>query len=61
MQKWKIKEEGMKKKKMMHLSMVDLLLRETLNLLDNLDRSKISIENDEKLKNSDSLKKYLNI
>ena len=31
--------------------------RETLNLLDNLDRSKISLENDEKLKNSDSLKK----
>ena len=34
--------------------------RETLNLLDNLDRSKISLENDEKLKNSDSLKKFLN-
>ena len=33
--------------------------RETLNLLDNLDRSKISIENDDKLKNSDSLKKIL--
>ena len=31
--------------------------RETLNLLDNLDRSKISLENDEQLKNSDSLKK----
>ena len=31
--------------------------RETLNLLDNLDRSKISLENDEKLKNSESLKK----
>ena len=31
--------------------------RETLNLLDNLDRSKISLESDEKLKNSDSLKK----
>tara|TARA_B100000287_G_C20561716_1_gene752745 strand:- start:30 stop:647 length:618 start_codon:yes stop_codon:yes gene_type:complete len=31
--------------------------RETLNLLDNLDRSKISLENDEKLKNSDSLQK----
>jgi len=30
--------------------------RETLNLLDNLDRSKISLENDIKLKNSDSLK-----
>ena len=33
--------------------------RETLNLLDNLDRSKISLENDEKLKNSDSIKKTL--
>ena len=33
--------------------------RETLNLLDNLDRSKISIENDDKLKNSDSLKMIL--
>ena len=31
--------------------------RESLNLLDNLDRSKISLENDEKLKNSDSLRK----
>ena len=31
--------------------------REALNLLDNLDRSKISLSNDEKLKNSDSLKK----
>ena len=34
--------------------------REALNLLDNLDRSKITLENDEKLKNSDSLKKFLN-
>ena len=33
--------------------------RETLSLLDNLDRSKISIENDDKLKNSDSLKMIL--
>ncbi len=31
--------------------------RETLNLLDNLDRSRISLENDEKLKNSDAVKK----
>ena len=31
--------------------------RETLNLLDNLDRSRISLENDEKLKNSDAIKK----
>ena len=33
--------------------------RETLNLLDNLDRSRISLENDEKLKNSDSIEKTL--
>ena len=31
--------------------------KETLNLLDNLDRSKISLESDEKLKNSNSLEK----
>ena len=31
--------------------------KETLNLLDNLDRSKITLENDEKLKNSDLSKK----
>ncbi len=31
--------------------------KEALNLLDNLDRSKISLGNDEELKNSDSLKK----
>ena len=30
--------------------------KEALNLLDNLDRSKISLSNDEKLKNSDTLK-----
>ncbi len=31
--------------------------RESLNLLDNLERSKISLENDEKLKNTETLKK----
>ena len=31
--------------------------KESLSLLDNLDRSKISLENDEELKNSESLKK----
>jgi len=38
--------------------------REALNLLDNLERSKISLENDENLKNTDALKKvveHLNI
>ncbi len=33
--------------------------RETLNLIDNLDRAKQSLENDEKIKNSDVLKKTL--
>ena len=31
--------------------------KETLNLLDNLERSKKSLENDEKLKNTDAIKK----
>merc|ERR1712224_628712 len=33
------------------------LARETLNLIDNLERSKFALENDEKLKNSETLKK----
>ena len=33
--------------------------RESLNLLDNLERSKLSLENDEKLKNTETLKKVL--
>ena len=33
--------------------------KESLNLLDNLERSKISLENDHKLKNTDTLKKVL--
>ena len=33
--------------------------KEALNLLDNLERSKIALENDEKLKNTDALKKIL--
>ena len=40
------------------------LARETLNLIDNLERSKFALENDEDLKNSDALKKavdHLNI
>ena len=38
--------------------------KEALNLLDNLERSKVAFENDEKLKNTDALKKiveHLNI
>ena len=40
------------------------LARETLNLIDNLERSKFALENDEKLKDSETLKKtvdHLNI
>ena len=33
--------------------------KESLNLLDNLERSKISLENDEKLKNTETLKKVI--
>ena len=33
--------------------------KEALNLLDNLERSKAALENDEKLKNSDALKKIV--
>ena len=33
--------------------------RESLNLLDNLERSKLSLENDEKLKNTEILKKVI--
>ena len=33
--------------------------KETLNLLDNLERSKVALENDESLKNSDALKKII--
>ncbi len=36
------------------------LARETLNLIDNLERSKLALENDEDLKNSEALKKTVN-
>tara|TARA_B100001750_G_C15329326_1_gene506402 strand:+ start:61 stop:663 length:603 start_codon:yes stop_codon:yes gene_type:complete len=35
------------------------LARESLNLIDNLQRSKVALENDEKLKDSDALKKII--
>ena len=35
------------------------LAREALNLLDNLERSKVSLENDETLKNTNTLKKVM--
>ena len=34
--------------------------KEALNLLDNLERSKVALENDEKLKDTDALKKIVN-
>ena len=34
--------------------------RESLNLIDNFDRAKQSLENDEKIKDTDALKKTLN-
>ena len=36
------------------------LARETLNLIDNLERSKLALESDENLKNSEALKKTVN-
>ena len=36
-----------------------LFARESLNLIDNLERTRISLENDEKIKGSDALKKTL--
>ncbi len=34
--------------------------KETLNLIDNLERSKTTIEKDESIKNSEALKKIIN-
>ena len=34
--------------------------KETLNLIDNLERSKITLENDESIKNSEAFKKIIN-
>ena len=60
MLKWKTKEEGLKKKeKMLLIMVVFAFAKETLNLIDNLERSKLILENDEKLKNSEALKKNL--
>ena len=35
--------------------------REALNLIDNLERSRTSLESDEALKNTDAIKKFQNI
>ena len=57
MLKWKIKGEGTKKKEMMLIVWRIFILKETLNLIDNLERSKITLENDESLKGSDGFEK----
>ena len=36
-----------------------LLLEESLNLIDNLERSKVALQNDDKLKNTEALKKIM--
>ena len=58
MQKWKIKEEDLKKKKEDAFEYGGYIFaKEALNLIDNLERSKQVLENDEKLKGTDALKK----
>ena len=58
MLKWKIKEEEFEKEKEDAFEYGGYVFaRESLNLLDNLERSKLSLENDEKLKNTETLKK----
>ena len=60
MLKWKIKEEGLKKKKNDAFEYGGFAFaKEALNLIDNLERSKQYLENDEKLKDSEALKKTL--
>ena len=60
MLKWKIKEEGLKKKKEDAFEYGGYsFAKEALNLIDNLDRSKQVLENDNKLKGSDALSKTL--
>ena len=60
LQKWKIKEEDLKKKKKMRLNTVDIHLQKKLSsLLDNLERSKEVLKNDESLKDTNALKKML--
>ena len=50
-QKWKIKEEDMKKKKDDAFEYGGFAFaKETLNLIDNLERSKLTLQNDEEFK-----------
>ena len=60
LQKWKIKEEDLKKKKDDAFEYGGFnFAREALNLIDNLERSKQILQNDEALKNSEALNKIL--
>ena len=61
MLKLKTKEEDLKKEKDDAFDYGGFsLARETLNLIDNLERSKLALESDENLKNSEALKKTVN-
>ena len=60
MQIWKIREEGTKKKKDDAFEYGGFsFARESLNLIDNLERSKVALQNDDKLKNTEALKKIM--
>ena len=41
------------------LNLVDLILQESLSLIDNIDRAILSFKNDEKLKNNKDLNKII--
>ena len=60
MLKWKIKEDDLKKKKEDAFEYGGFsFAKEALNLIDNLKRSKHVLENDDKLKDTEALKKTL--
>ena len=60
MLKWKTKEEGLKKKKNDAFDYGGFAFaKEALNLIDNLARSKLILESDEALKDTEALKKTL--
>ena len=59
-QKWKTKEEDMKKKKDDAFEYGGFAFaKETLNLIDNLERSKVTLQNDEELKNTKGFEKII--
>ena len=57
MLKWKIKEEDLKKKEDAFEYGGFSFAKEALNLVDNLERSKHVLESDDKLKDTEVLKK----